>query len=841
MVKKSERTKKWKRSSRIRYRIREVRGDMRTGNIYFKQVLNIGKRTVIFTAFSLFVLLLIDLIAGNIYNSLEQHAALSDQGSMTCRFWTLVYGLNEIFPVKDVSQLAYGITIGASVLGVLLGLFFTTFLTIVSTRYANISSTIRTQLLEQPIINYYFTFLTVIISTAFLFQFTLIIGYQPTILSCILLALAIVIAISSFVGYGKISLIFYDLGYLVVDLIHKSEVQLNNIRTFRSDIDNGAEGKNYLGAIYANLDKIDKIVEEARVAQLTNTSLDEISSMLLEFSMTYNAVKPVIPARKGWHIEVMQPKKWENAQQWDLSILRTTGVDLIPQRIDDYNFIEKKICATQFRLFNHYVTDEKGLIILANQSNYLVQIAAQYDVELFEHYLDLLEKFLLQKVVKSREHDGKFEGKILQLFSYLVTTYLWGANHHIMKIDNGQLKKTAQEIHKCDPANDVYRVPYVMMKWVDDYQQRLLNEKKILDAAITPLFYTEYILAATLADHLIDFWKKVIELIPKRLTKMSAELSAAGLKKQALQFVIGYNETYFKANVYLQNTQQKIKDLNKLDWQKNDSISFIGFDEAMAKNQQLQHQVTDQIWDLIAEIHFVSDDEEDIQGHTYQLISADLISKILRKDAAPDEIVKYLSIFLKAAINYIEDLRKRYGGDENRINNNVRLYPLIMDILQLNALAIIVGKIYDQRVVDLVVELWDRLFTEETERPFWAFLYTAYEIYNQPQFGLSTNAYQKEQERNNALEAFLVDNAIMTKQAVTGSDRMSYGLEYVSIIPDVYIQSLVKHIDAERGNDVKLHELFIEFFLRTRVALKDITIGETRYGRTVTRFMEDQA
>jgi hypothetical protein len=841
LAKNSEKTKKWKRSSRIRYRFRELQGNARTGNIYIKQVLAIGRKTALFTALSLLLLLLIDLIADNIYTFLEYHATSSEQGSVICWFWTLDYRLNEFFPVKDVSQLAYGITIGASVLGVLLGLFFTTFLTIVSTRYANISSTIRTQLLEQPIINYYFTFLTVIISTSFLFQFTLIIGYQPTIISCILLALFIVIAISSFVGYGKISLIFYDLGYLVIDLIQKSEEQLENIRLFRSDIDSGAEGRNYLGSIYSNLDKIDKIVEEARNPQLTNTSLDEISSMLLEFSITYNAVKSIIPARKGWHIEVMQAKKWENAQQWDLSILRTTGVDMIPQRIDDFNFIEKKISSIQFRLFNHYVTDDKGLMILAGQSNYLAQIAGQYDVTLFEHYIDLLEKFMLQKVVKNREHDEKFEAKIVQLFSYLMTTYLYGANNHIMAINTDQLKKTAEDIHKCNPANDVYRLPYSMMKWVDEYQQRLLNEKKIVDTAVTPLFYTEYLLVATLADRIIDFWDKVIVLITKRLSKITAELSAAGLNKQALQFVIGFNETHFKANVYLSNAEQKIREFNKLNWQKKNPVSFINYQDIEKKNQQLQQNVIDQIWALISKVHFADDDEEDIQGHAYQLISGDLISKIFHKDASPEQIAKYLGIFLRAAITYIEDLRKRYAGDENWINNNVRLLPLIMDILQLNALAICVGKIFDNSIVDHVIDIWDKLFTEESERTFWAFLYTAYEIYNQPQFGLSTNAYQKEQERNNALEAFLIEHAIMTKQPVTGQNRMSYGLEYVTAVPDAYIQALVKHIDAERGNDVKLHEIFIEYFLRTRIALKDIPIGETRYGRTVRRFMESQA
>jgi hypothetical protein len=340
-----------------------------------------------------------------------------------------------------------------------------------------------------------------------------------------------------------------------------------------------------------------------------------------------------------------------------------------------------------------------------------------------------------------------------------------------------------------------------------------------------------------MADLLIGFWKKAIDIILKRISGICSKLIAANLKKQALQFVIGFNETHYKINVYLQNAEQKIKDLNALNWQHDDSIHFTGYQEVRKKNALFKDQVFEQIWGLVNEVRFTEEDEDDIQGHAYQIISGDLIGRILRKDGTAENIIKYLDIFVKAAVAYIEDLRKRYAGDENWVRNNVRLYPLIMDIMQLNALAIIVGKIYTPQIVDRIFEMWNKLFEEESERVFWAFLYTAYQIYSQPQYGLSTNAYQNEHERNNALETFLVEQSVIKKKAVSSPGRMSYGQEYVTTIPDAYIQAMAKHIDAERGNDFKLHELFIEYFLRTRIALKDIPIEETRYGRTLNRFM----
>ena len=70
-----------------------------------------------------------------------------------------LYKVNTLIGFKFLDYFKDVIVIVAGVLGVILGLFFTTFLNIITSKYSNINSTIINQLLEQKVINLYFKLL----------------------------------------------------------------------------------------------------------------------------------------------------------------------------------------------------------------------------------------------------------------------------------------------------------------------------------------------------------------------------------------------------------------------------------------------------------------------------------------------------------------------------------------------------------------------------------------------------------------------------------------------------------------------------------------------------------
>jgi len=101
----------------------------------------------------------------------------------------IIYRINNIIGIKFLDYFKDVIVIVAGVLGVILGLFFTTFLNIITTKYANINSAIINQVLKQKTINRYFKLLAILVSSAVIFQFLLITGYYPTFISAFIFSI----------------------------------------------------------------------------------------------------------------------------------------------------------------------------------------------------------------------------------------------------------------------------------------------------------------------------------------------------------------------------------------------------------------------------------------------------------------------------------------------------------------------------------------------------------------------------------------------------------------------------------------------------------------------------
>ena len=61
--------------------------------------------------------------------------------------------------------------------------------------------------------------------------------------------------------------------------------------------------------------------------------------------------------------------------------------------------------------------------------------------------------------------------------------------------------------------------------------------------------------------------------------------------------------------------------------------------------------------------------------------------------------------------------------------------------------------------------------------------------------------------------------------------------KYVTDISDPYVQAFVDSMSIDFMSFIDLDEIFVEFFLRTRISLKDLQIKETRYGEQLRRLM----
>lgn len=830
---------KWiKWLSTIRLRWFDFNSNLHDKVLFGRNLFNISWKGITFSIFLLIILLAADFFVRKLVYFLNSYS----NDSVACQLANLAYNINYKIGLKNVNYLVEVVSVSAGVLGVILGLFYTAFITIISTKYSNINSVISFQLLEQKSINRYFVLLAALTSLSILFQVFLSLGYSPTIISIILFSILIVAALTSFIRFGKYALVYFDTSYLVNDLIHSNYRTLAKIIKVNSQIDTLGKGRLYLKRIYQNIDKIQLIIRESQNPQTRNTSLNVISDTLLDFSIYYNSVKQTIPSKKGWHLQTREFRAWDEAKEWDFSLLKNTGVNILPETVDAYNLMEKKFITTQFELFHHYVTDSDTIEVLMNQNKYLQIIAIQCDFETIEYFFNQLKIFLIEKLKTIPTENQTYRLQLVSLFPYLLIALLVGFNDNLSGYDNPRLKKLAKAIHFNNKTDKILQFPYFIRKWLDSYHEKQITEKTLEGKFITPLFYTEFELAQTFQYEIQNFWNKIVLYIIDNISQLSKTFIENKSVLEALHLNMESIELCKKISFFTNTTNEIILSFNDLNFQKHDSpFEFKNQDDLLKKNDLLKEQILANIWEVGISAYQVKKNElPDMYGNFYHLILNDIIDKLFVTPTNEKIIQKYLSKFFVSCTLYIEHLREKYKDSEYIEFSLSRLFPLIIDMYEVSAIAILISKISNkEEIIDSILKFWDTIHNSaENELHFWKWINAIYSYFKHPLYGLSTPSYFKEQDRKTRFENYLIENKIVREEIYKGDLMKSYMEHYVSDSPDFYVKAAIRSMYAGSISLIELDEVFVEFYLRTRIALKELDIKETHYGEQLRRTME---
>ncbi len=750
--------------------------------------------------------------------------------------------INDIIGVKILEYFKDVIVIVAGVLGIILGLFFTTFLNIITSKYSNINSAIINQLIEQKTINKYFKLLAILVASSIIFQLLLMIGYQPTIISCILFTISVIATLLSFIYYGRYSLIYFNAGNLVFDLISSSNHILT--RSYKNKkYFNSEKGIEIISGIRRNVEKIRLIAEESTKPQLSNTAFDSISSELLEFAILYNSFKHTFPSNKGWHPKIQRNKRWDEVSSTELELFSRVGAPLIPETVDDCWYIEKQIIKIQFYIFEHLDNDSSLIQLVLDQYKYLHIIAFQCESELFDLFFNKLETFLEDKILLQGRDKEEVNLQLVSLYANLQIQYLVGFNHNFGKIINtGRIKSLARGIHQFESTDEILQSPYKIRKWADSYQEKLQTEKYNDNKTLTPLFYTEFELANQIQLLFKGHIEEIGKNIHKRVISFSKKLKDSKYFLESLEFLIESQDVYNKVAFFSGIVENKIKnEINPLNLKKEIEFNFDERSKLLELNNIFRENVISEIWNLgLSSYSLKNNNLPDIYGNFYQLICEDILKKAFEDDGA--KLAKYLPHFYTYNVLYIESLREKI--DIKRLEyTSSKLYPIIIDLLEISSITILLFKAYDNNELqDSFFGYWDNSFKndEEKERKFWSIILPVYQYFSQPLFGLSTPSYVKEHKRKSLLEEYLRSSKLLRLEEVKGS-MMSFMQHYVTDVEDIYFREIVRMLSAGRDTGLMfgdLSEIFIEYFLRTRIVLKDLNIKETRYGSNIRRNLE---
>jgi len=752
----------------------------------------------------------------------------------------VLYKVNNVIGVKFLDYFKDVIVIVAGILGVILGLFFTTFLNIVTSKYANINSTITYQLLEQKTINRYFKLLAILVSSAIMFQFLLVVGYNPTFISAFLFTISVIVSLLAFIFFGKYSLLYFNAGNLVFDLINSCNQILKRVHKNKKYFNTNKNGKQTLPKIIRNIDKIKLIVEESTKPQLTNTNLDSISDKLLEFGIRYNSFKHTLPSDKDWHTKIQKYKSWDEASITEHEMYSKFGW-LYPQTVDDFLYIEKLLIDIQFYIFKNLKSDSK-IQLIYNQHKYLQVISFQCEVELFEAFFNQLEQYVKDNLQKTSANENRDNLQLISLYANLLVQYLVGFNHNFDRIISEQrLRKLARAIHNMDDTDPIIHFPYKIRIWIDKYQQKLLNEKFYEGKILTPLFYTEYELSYQFQLLFKSSFEQIADNLHKRIISFSNYLKNQKLELETLTFLSDSLDVSNKIEFFSGIVGNKIvSDIDTLNLRNEEKFTFSEREKLLERNKDFRKKAINEIWQVGWSSYTVQNKElPDIYGNFYQLICQDILDKAFENNG--NELAKYLPQFYTYNLLYIESLRQKI--DYKRLEFTAsKLFPIIVDLFEISAIAIIMFKAHNNKALEnSFFDYWNNALGKNAskERDFWKLILPIYEYFNQPLFGLSTPSYTREHNRKRRLEDYIKESGLVKLVEEIASEGFYYKERYYfTNCEDIYIKTIIDHLRFIRNSlDVDLSEIFIEYYLRTRIALKELNIKETRYGKSLERHL----
>jgi len=754
----------------------------------------------------------------------------------------ILYKINEVIGIKFLDYFKDVIVIVAGVLGVILGLFFTTFMSIITTKYSNFNGIIINQLLEHKLINRYLKFLAILVSSAIIFQFFLILGYKPTFVSAFIFTVSVIVGLLAFVFLGRYSITYFNAGNLVSDLKEDCEKTYHKYYFNKKYYKNNIEGKQILLRIMRNIDKIELITQESVKLQLNNTDLQGNSDNLLDLAIYFNSIKHTFPSNKEWFPKIQKYKSWDEASSTEYEMFNRTGATPFPQNIDDYLSVEKKLIDAQFFIFNRLKNSGEKIQSAYNQYKYLQVISFQCEVDLFEIYFNQLEQFIKDNLQKTDLNDNRDNLQFISLFATLFVQYLVGFNFNLEKIiTESRLRELAKSIHSNDDTDKIMHFPFPIRLWIDKYQEKLRNENFYEGKISTPLFYTEYELAYQFQLLFKSSFEKIAGSMHQRIESFSDYLKKNKFELEALEFLSESLDVYRKIDYFSGTVENKIVNIiDALNSRNEDKFAFLEREKLLERNTICNKQAINQIWELGLFSFNIQDKElPDIYGNVYQLICKDILDKAFENKG--NELIEYLPKFYTYNLLYIENLRKKIDPKQIEYTSS-KLFPVIVDLFEISAITIVMFKAFDNKALEnCFFDYWKQIFKKpDDEKSFWKAILPVYEYFSQPLFGLSTPSYAREQERQRLLETYLKQSDFVRIETAKG-DSFFLRQYYVTDVNDVYLKEVVRTLGTDNFssfNFVDLSELFIECYLRQSKELTDLNIKETKYGKNIRRSLE---
>jgi|GEM_PF-1648424 len=644
----------------------------------------------------------------------------------------LFHLFNIDFTVKtgangNVDTLVQLLVVLVTVLGVMLGLYFTALSAVAGNYFLQAPSSLQKLFLNERMGKQYIQTLVVATLVGIFYLVAMSADFKPSLIGPVSLVLICAYVVMRFASLGSQTFYFVHPAEASSRLQDQLDISIKGVMFGSKDYANPTIQKLHHRKALRALDSFDKLVDfSIKPLELSGQQLVALSQYLGSSLQSYFENRNRIPTSSEWFASKTQHQKWLLTEDSSLIVSLNTGTGLLPNIVRHNEWFEERAIRTIQKILRHLiqVKDWSGaqacaevLVVLAENSGKL--LVKTTTALIVNKTIDLIVEEL--STLKEDGTDEELEG-ILSLYEAvgrLTVAALLGLLKQVHDTKPGDVVARMHKI-KWGKSGNFYKqkLPVALIPELEKIQKNLDNEKPVEDGLISPQWYLDTLSLHHYYAAIKNYYEYIKTAAPK-LNALSAQLklnnkplSSASVTSTSMEFTSKLVDLGQDVSELINGSEEfhRIKDLK---W-----VTIDANAEKMVVNDAYK-SATERMTDLIPNLLAIPKERRDgLPDFFGQSVITG--TKAVYDALEQGDVERFRRVFPRVLVGTLasrENIIKDVEGwlPESQI---IMITEPLEDILTLSGMAKIYSELYDDPTIwNACTKAWDGFLSADGVDP----------------------------------------------------------------------------------------------------------------------------
>ena len=546
----------------------------------------------------------------------------------------------------------YGVL--AQISGLILGLYFTAMIVVVSTIYSKVPGNIRNLIAREKAGDKYINILMSLGATSLVELGAILQGKPPSLMVLyvtLFMSLLVILVLRKLIHN---IFYFFDPARLVEAYVFPEIADWAEKATCEyQGWDNISFQEHYRKQANQGLSTHRNIIDLLiRDPNPNNASLARLLIIELSFFSYYTKIKNQIPTNSRWYQRQAEHPRWFETNSSLVGSAMDADVFLPPEEAPNRLWVEERV-ANNLKVVLSHLLEEKDLehAIELIQNLHMNCTGVVKILALKESYFltgicdEVIINYLSKAVLDDRNK-----------MHHLVLADLYGASHvnipieygkALGKISSDSLRKKLQSIN-WENSVSVYaaRLPVSILPTIEDMLQKKKNQFMVDSSIKVPAWYDMELASIACLKSLHETVEEVVSQYEKAFTGKIEGINREGITFLSMQILVRGLEGHNKCSTFLLMAKNLDRDLHDMIVVKDIPHSTLEWSEYEKRIEEVRFKVIERLGTLAIDINPEDIDKSipDYVGHAYWLLARECFLALCRQDE--ERYKKFYKIYM---------------------------------------------------------------------------------------------------------------------------------------------------------------------------------------------------